>query len=274
MKASKALIIGAALLGLIGLGVWYGQRPSEPGQAVAPEPGPPVMPIAAAPAEPASAPLIAHPLELPASAAADEAELEVSDVLTQLFGRKSVRTLFQVQDFPRRFVATVDNLGRAQAPKSLWPLNPASGRFTVQVLDSGSVISLDNGLRYAPYVQLIEGVDMRQLAALYTRLYPLFQHAYEEIGFPKHYFNDRLVKVIDLMLDTPEPQVPIKVRMPTMAAPVQLKHPWMFYVFDDPALQSLSAGQKIMLRMGVINQRRIKAKLVEFRRLIAVPQAR
>ena len=42
----------------------------------------------------------------------------------------------------------------------------------------------------------------------------------------------------------------------------------MLYQFDDPALESLSAGQKILLRMGSVNERRVKAKLAELRTLL------
>jgi hypothetical protein len=37
------------------------------------------------------------------------------------------------------------------------------------------------------------------------------------------------------------------------------------YEFADPALESLSSGQKIMLRVGPVNERRLKEKLAEIR---------
>jgi hypothetical protein len=37
------------------------------------------------------------------------------------------------------------------------------------------------------------------------------------------------------------------------------------YLFADPQLEELSAGQKIMIRMGVENAVRIKARLREVR---------
>ena len=48
-------------------------------------------------------------------------------VLTDLVGRKAALSLLQLDDFPRRFVATVDNLGGARAPARLWPVVPAAG---------------------------------------------------------------------------------------------------------------------------------------------------
>ena len=226
-----------------------------------------------APASAASEPAIRYPLPDIASApAAGPADAE--HVLAEVFGAKPVRTLFQLQDFPRRFVATVDNLGRSQAPSGLWPVNPAGGRFIVDRRGETLVLGADNAQRYTPYVLLLENVDMTALAAAYTRLYPLLQQAYEELGYPRRYFNDRLVQVIDQLLATPVPEAPLKMHLPTIAAAEQPQRPWVLYEFDDPALQSLSAGQRLLLRMGPVNERRVKARLAEFRRLVAGEAAR
>ena len=93
------------------------------------------------------------------------------------------------------------------------------------------------------------------------RLYPLFQQAYVELGYPNGYFNDRLVGVIDHLLAAPEPK-----------APIALTQPKVMYEFADPALADLSAGQKIMVRVGLDNEPRLKAKLREIRKaLVADP---
>jgi hypothetical protein len=78
----------------------------------------------------------------------------------------------------------------------------------------------------------------------------LFQQAYEELGYPGAYFNDRLVHAIDHLLATPE-----------IAGDLALKQPRVLYEFADPQLEMLSAGQKAMLRIGPDNARRVKAKL-------------
>jgi hypothetical protein len=104
----------------------------------------------------------------------------------------------------------------------------------------------------------MEAVDTGRLVALYVRFYPLFQQAYRELGYPKGYFNDRLVEVIDHLLVTPE-----------ITGPIRLTKPWIMYEFADPALEARSAGQKTLIRMGPANALRVKAKLREFRRQIA-----
>jgi hypothetical protein len=138
--------------------------------------------------------------------------------------------------------------------------------FTVQRGGETEFIGADNGSRYTPYVLLIETVDLRRAAATYARLYPLFQRAYEELGYPNRYFNDRVVEVIDQLLATPEAGERLSVHP---AANTGTLHPTrVLYEFDDPALQSLTAGQKMLLRMGPVNERRTKAKLAELRRLL------
>jgi hypothetical protein len=42
--------------------------------------------------------------------------------------------------------------------------------------------------------------------------------------------------------------------------------PKVLYQFADPDLETRSAGQKILLRMGAENAARVKAKLTEIRR--------
>jgi len=94
---------------------------------------------------------------------------------------------------------------------------------------------------------------------VYLRFYPLFQKAYQDLGYPTGYFNDRLVKVIDMLLATPQ-----------IAAPIDLVRPNVMYVYADPKVESLPAGQKLLIRMGTDNAAVVKAKLMELRAIITV----
>ena len=100
----------------------------------------------------------------------------------------------------------------------------------------------------------MEGVEAKRLVAAYVRMYPLFQAAYQELGYPHGYFNDRLVQAIDDLLATPDAPAP------------RLAQPKVLYEFADAALEERSAGQKIMLRMGSANAARVKDKLRAIRR--------
>jgi hypothetical protein len=46
----------------------------------------------------------------------------------------------------------------------------------------------------------------------------------------------------------------------------------VLYQFADPELERRSAGQKVMMRMGADNARRVKAKLREIRRELVSPR--
>ena len=54
--------------------------------------------------------------------------------------------------------------------------------------------------------------------------------------------------------------------------PVELKQGRVFYEFADPALESRSAGQKMLLRMGSDNADVLKKKLRELRVVVTTSQ--
>src|SRR2546427_2937477 len=92
---------------------------------------------------------------------------------------------------------------------------------------------------------------------VYVRFYPWFQRAYQDLGYPSGYFNDRLIDVIDNVLATPE-----------TSTPVALVQSHVLFEFANPDFEALSAGQKIMVRVGGENAAQIRIKLRELRRLL------
>ena len=145
-------------------------------------------------------------------------------------------------------------------------MQTTEGRFETEPRDGGLAIAARNGERYAPFVRFVEGIDARRAVALYLRLYPLLQQAYEDLGYPGKYFNNRVVEVIDNLLATPTPAGPIAVKR--FAADGGSSRG--LYVYADPALKASPAGQKILLRMGRDNAAPLMAKLREIRALIVV----
>lgn len=280
MKSPGRLLIVAVVVALLGLGAWHwraewmptGAPPAAQG-AVTPSPAPaqPASGIVAAPASAAGMPpAIRHPIEAASGAeVAEPASATLDSALLGLFGRETLLTLLMTEDFARRVVTTVDNLGREKAPARLWPMQPPAGRFTAQRAGDAEVIGAANFVRYARHMELIDKADLRQVVALYKRFYPQFQQAYEELGYPGRHFNDRVVEVIDLLLATAAPQDPVAVQLPVIHGPIQPQRPWLLYEFADPARQASPAGAQLLLRIGPDNQRRLKTRLTELRRLLA-----
>ena len=154
-----------------------------------------------------------------------------------------------------RLVATIDNLPRGKITDQIRPVGQLQEPFSVDADRDGAVVlGISSYARYDAWVAQIYYADLDAVYDTYQRFYPLFQSAYERLGYPNAYFNDRLVEVIDHLLATPEPkQAMVLVR------------PNVLYEFADPDLEALSSGQKLMLRMGPDNSATLKRILVKFR---------
>lgn len=226
---------------------------------------PPVAEVPA-PAAPTAAPppAIEHPIEtVPKSEPAPPASVDASDSalmqeLAALFQSGRVPDFVVPQNLIRNLVATIDNLPREKAAYRLMPIRPTPGQFETVPGSESVSIAPGNAARYTPAIAVVERLDAKQLAALYKRFYPLFQQAYVELGYPGGYFNDRLVAVIDHLLATPD-----------VTAPIELVQPKVLYRFADPQLESLSVGQKAMIRIGPVNAAKLKLKLRELRAEVA-----
>jgi hypothetical protein len=208
-----------------------------------------------------SPPAIRYPIEMvgppPESlpSPGDSNEI-VRSALVALFGGRLDKLLVP-QEIVRRFVVTVDNLPRDHIAVRLLPLTPVRGVPVTTQTDQGLALGRKNAARYWPYLRLAQAVPTDKLVAVYVRFYPLLQQQYEGLGYPNGYFNDRVVHVIDHLLATPDADRPLLVVQPRV-----------LYEFADPALERLSAGQKILLRMGPENTRKLKSKLREIRQAL------
>jgi len=271
-RAVLVILVGGALVG----GAFYvGKHWARPAPvAPTPDAQPAAERAAPAPVETsAGRPAVAHPVPANDGAHHELPSLDQSDayfgrVLRELVGRKAVASFLNLDGFARRFVATVNNLASDSASTGLWPVRETPGRFETDARDDGRVISPRNAARYTPFVTFVEAVDSQKAVAAYVAIYPLLQRAYEDLGEPTPYFNDRVVAVIDDLLATPEIGESLRVKhieadgasTPFTAA--------RLFVYDDPSLERRTAGQKILLRVGQDNARRLKAKLTEVRALL------
>jgi hypothetical protein len=257
--ASVVLLVAAAGL--------FGWRQAHRPPPVAPAPAPPSVAPPPAPPPPAirnPVPAGSAPGGLPSL---DHSDAYVKNAVVDLVGRKAVSTFFRLDDAIRRFVATVNNLATDGATADLWPVNRTPGRFETETRDGATVPSAHNAERYAPFVRFAAGIDTARAVAMYVRLYPLLQRAYEDLGYPGTYLNDRVVTVIDNLLATPNVSGPIRVKR--VGPDGGTSGSAGLYLYEDSALEAATAGQKILLRMGTENRSKLIAKLTEIRAQIA-----
>ena len=281
----KQAIFGILII-LLGAGAWYFistnatqietppmtqpaviERP-EPVQRPEPKPEPELPVIAVEEPSTAAPEPVVEAEPLPPLVDSDALVLES---LNDLLGEPAVMQFVLSEDVISRFVASVDALTSRQVPGQIMAVQNLGGEFEASAdLQPDSLILNEEGdpipqfdldsrnfQRYSSQVELLEAVNAGELFALYQRLSPLFDQAWADLGYPRGSFDERLLVVIDSLLATPVAQ-----------APIRLIKPEAFYLFADPELEALPAGQKVMLRMGSTNAGRVKAKLQEIRDLL------
>src|SRR5207253_803537 len=138
------------------------------------------------------------------------------------------------ENIVRHIVVTIDNLPRKKVAVELRPIKPTPGQTITATQGDITTLSVENYARYAPLVRLVQSTDVKTFATVYVRLYPLFQQAYEDLGYPGKYFNDRLVEAIDELLRTPE-----------VPGPIALVQPKVFYEFPDPTLEAWAIQRRV-----------------------------
>jgi hypothetical protein len=244
-----AALGGAVLVAVAAGGYYLSQRGDErAGDQVAVTAPPASTPQPPPPATPAIPPT---PREIPLPPL-DESDADVQGGLTEVFGRDAVQQFLVPERIVRNLVVSIDNLPREKMALQQRPVRSTPGEFLVAGPEDARVIAEENYERYAPFIAVLSAVDAKTLVSLYRGLQPLFQQAYEELGHPNDFFNTRLLEVIDHLLMTPD-----------VSGPVRLVQPGVFYQYADENLEALSAGQKLIIRMGPDNAAVIKAKLRE-----------
>lgn len=180
----------------------------------------------------------------------DESDSLFRSALSGLMGDRALEKFFLTDQIVRKFVATVDNLPRQAIPMQTRPVKAIQGRFETDNSTGVLTIAPSNTSRYVDFIDAVSMVNVKSLVKLYAMHYALFEQAYRELGYPKGHFNDRLLAAIDDMLATEE-----------LVSPIGLLQPKVLYEFFDPDLESISAGQKIMTRIGMSNAQRLRKLL-------------
>jgi hypothetical protein len=190
--------------------------------------------------------------------ALDDSDAWLLVALSDLFGNEA-GTVFLNDALIDRLVATIDSLPRGHTPEKIRPVTQLSEPFRPEENAYTILLGPENFARYDTLVARFASANADEMVLTYRRFYPLFQESYERLGYPNAYFNDRVVEVIDHLLDSPQPD-----------GPLSLTRPNVLFEFADPELEALSSGQKLLLRMGNAHATTMKQTLRELRaRIVA-----
>ena len=219
--AGTLVVVVAAVVAALGAVYWFYGREMPIAEPAAETPGT-VVPETVEDAGPA----FPVPSELPERDPPDELmplpalddsdryfELSLADILGSGIGELLVDSALI-----EKFVATIDNLPRSTVAERIRPVGRLGRPFTADGQDGSGEFMLNpaNYDRYDLLVNMLARADQAALVDTYQRFYPLFQEAFEKLGYPDAYFNDRVVEVIDHLLETPEVDQPVMLVQPNV----------------------------------------------------------
>lgn len=214
---------------------------------------------AAAPASQGPAIVREYPASnLPPLDALDPAFREIVGALTSspLIGR-----WLATSDLARQLAALVAGASGRRLPLTLLaPLRPA-GSFVVLEQQGRIVIDPSSFARYDRLADAIVALDPAAVARAYKTLGPRLEDATAELGEAGRTFDQSLAAALASAAQTPIPDGPIEVT-PRGG----------LYAFADPRLEALTPLQKLLVRSGPANARRIQAHLAAIAAAMAPPE--
>ncbi|MGI2141775.1 DUF3014 domain-containing protein [Shewanella baltica] len=154
------------------------------------------------------------------------------------------------QDLARQFVVFVDNLAQGELTRKVSPLKGPEKHFSVSEITNKVYLNPEGFHRYDAYVDSIAKMDEQTLMVTYKQMTPMLEEAFTELGYSNAKFNDRMLQAIKILLAAP-----------IIEDPIELSSISVNYQFVDPNLEALPSAQKLLIRMGPENTRKLKVAL-------------
>jgi hypothetical protein len=234
----------------------FGRTASAPvDQASAPPPVLETTEQAAAPLGGGAAAIDVPPL--------DESDQVVRGLVRELSSHPGVAAWLATDGLIRNFTVVVANIAEGSTPAARLRALAPSGPF--RVVEQGDDLLVDprSYERYDRLAEAVASVDPAGSARLYSTLKPRIEEAYRDLGLPEGTFDGMLERAIVSLLATP-----------VTDSPHDLAPRGIVYGYADPRLESLTAAQKQLLRMGPRNARSVQRKLREIALALGIPSER
>ncbi len=236
---------GALLVLLIAAGAWWMSRRAE-----APPANQSNRAVTATESpidKPAEPPVVLPPLA--------DMDAFLRPLLSALSSRPELARWLATDDLIRQLAAAIDQAadGKSAARdfKVLAPQGPLTtiGRPKLRTIDPNSY------RRYDGLVATITSMDAAGVAKIYRTIKPRLNEAYQSMGNPNRDVDNALQNAVDIVLDTPIVEGPIRVVEGDGAA----------WAYADRELESLLPTQKQVLRMGPAHAEKVLTWLRAFR---------
>jgi len=169
--------------------------------------------------------------------------------------------LLKIKNIIRRITAAVDNIAEGLSPAPHLNFLAPQKPFTAKKEGEKLYLDPQSYQRYNLLADMFQSLNAEATIRTYRVLYPLFQEAYRELGYPRRDFQDTLIRAIKELL-----------RAPMVEGEILLEERVISYQIVDDDLEYLSDAQKNLIRMGPRNTRKIQEKLREMALALGVPE--
>lgn len=160
------------------------------------------------------------------------------------------------------FVVATHRITEGQSPaaelKAIGPIAP----FRARTSQGGAVVDPSSHRRYDRYAQAVAALDARGAVRVYETLKPRVDEAHRNFGGTGD-FNAEIERAIVELL-----------KVPVVDGAIALQPAGIGYAYADPRLETMSAAQKQLFRMGPDNVRAVQGKLREIASLLSIPESR
>jgi hypothetical protein len=220
--------------------LYFVYRPATPKPTTAPVPPP---------ARSLPTPVPSEPVALPPL---DKSDDFVRELARSLSSHPQLLVWLSTPDVVRTFAAVVLNVADGENP--LPHVRFLTPRQTFGVVDTrdGTVIDPRSFARYDAFADGVASLNAAACAAVFRQIEPLVAAAHRELGAAEGRSSETLSRAIAALLAVPLPEGDVRV----------VRH-GSLYRFADPSLEALSPAQKLLLRMGTTNSRKVQGKLRE-----------
>ncbi len=189
----------------------------------------------------------------------------VRDALGGLGGGDLLRSWLSGGDLARRMASVLMAASEGGVPRALLASFAPKGPFEVEEdLEGRLWVKGSTFARYDSAGAFVDGLDARKAAAAFEAVEPLLERAWREVAPRNLSLRKATARATAQLLAVP---------LPLSGEDVEVVEKGAVYAYADPGLESLSAAQKQLLRMGPQNARLVQDKLRELRDALGLPAA-
>ena len=232
-------IVGALIVLMIAAGAWWMSRQTQQSAAARNQSNRVVTSTEAPIDKPGEPPVVLPPL--------NQMDSFLKPLLSALSSRPEMARWLATDDLVRQIASAIDQAADGNTPARDFSMLKPQARLATKGRPSNRTIDPDSYHRFDSLVAALTTIDPAAVARAYRTIRPRLNEAYQAMGNPNRDVDNALRNAIDVVLDTPVVQGPVRLVEGGGAA----------WDYADPELESLLPTQKQLVRMGPENAEKI-----------------